>query len=41
LQKLIIRYEKPDEAHTALHHLAAAIIAFRKAGFPDKDEASI
>ena len=31
-RKLAIRYEKLDEAHLALHHLAAAIIALRKIG---------
>jgi transposase len=29
-RKLAIRYEKLDETHLALHHLAAAIIALRK-----------
>ena len=31
-RKLAIRYEKLDDAHIALHHLAAAIIALRKIG---------
>lgn len=31
-RKLVIRYEKLDESHLALHHLAAAIIALRKTG---------
>ena len=31
-RKLIIRYEKLDETHMALHHLASAIIALRKVG---------
>ena len=31
-RKLTIRYEKLDEAHIALHHLAVAIIALRKIG---------
>ena len=31
-RKLVIRYEKMDTAHIALHHLAAAIIALRKIG---------
>jgi transposase len=30
-RKLAIRYEKLDETHLALYHLAAAIIALRKA----------
>ena len=29
-RKLVIRYEKLDATHLALHHLAAAIIALRK-----------
>jgi putative transposase len=32
-RKLLVRYEKLTEAYTALLHMAAAIIAFRKAGF--------
>jgi transposase len=32
-RKLTIRYEKLDATHMALLHLAAAIIALRKAGF--------
>jgi transposase len=32
-RKLVIRYEKLDETHLALTHLAAAIIALRKIGF--------
>jgi len=31
-RKLVIRYEKLDATHIALHHLAAAIIALRKVG---------
>ena len=31
-RKLVIRYEKLDETHLALTHLAAAIIALRKTG---------
>lgn len=31
-RKLVIRYEKLDETHLALHHLAAAIITLRKIG---------
>jgi transposase len=31
-RKLVIRYEKLDETHLALTHLAAAIIALRKIG---------
>lgn len=30
-RKLLVRFEKLDSTHLALHHLAAAIIALRKA----------
>lgn len=32
-RKLLVRFEKLTERHEALLHMAAAIIAFRKAGF--------
>lgn len=32
-RKLLVRYEKLTETYEALLHMAAAIIAFRKAGF--------
>jgi len=32
-RKLLVRFEKLAERHEALLHMAAAIIAFRKAGF--------
>jgi transposase len=32
-RKLLVRYEKLAERYEALLHMAAAIIAFRKAGF--------
>ena len=32
-RKLLVRFEKTDASHLALIHLAAAIIALRKAGF--------
>ena len=32
-RKLLVRFEKLIERHEALLHMAAAIIAFRKAGF--------
>jgi len=32
-RKILVRFEKLDVTYTALLHMAAAIIAFRKAGF--------
>jgi putative transposase len=32
-RKILVRFEKLDATYTALLHMAAAIIAFRKAGF--------
>ncbi|MDR3038731.1 MAG: IS5/IS1182 family transposase, partial [Candidatus Adiutrix sp.] len=32
-RKLLVRYEKKASSYIALLHMAAAIIAFRKAGF--------
>ncbi|MBU4233872.1 MAG: IS5/IS1182 family transposase, partial [Proteobacteria bacterium] len=31
-RKLLVRFEKTDSSYVALHHLAAAIICWRKIG---------